>query len=114
MHAVRELCVLVKADRVVPDDEADDRHQGVPGELRYNLGGDKSCPIIRTALALSRLVQRALHDEDGNDLEDKVDDNKEKNKNTKELILKALLCVRALEEGESDEEGLCFVSKAQL
>ena len=71
-HRARGYGVVVQANGVVPAEEDEDAHQGVPREFDDDVGDDEDLPGVRLGGPLTHFVQRSLRDEVGHDLLDQV------------------------------------------
>jgi hypothetical protein len=97
--------VLIEANGVVPGEEDEDSHEGVPGKLDDDVCDHESFPGVCFAGTFADFIERALRNEMGHDLLDELAEDGHEHEDTKHLVLETLLGVGCLEERETDEEA---------
>lgn len=105
VDGIRGLRVAIQARGIVPGEEASNAHDSVPEHFDGDVGQYKGLPGVRLGLALAGFVEGALQNPHGQDLVDELDDDEEEDEDAKHLVLQALHCVCAVDEGEADHEG---------
>lgn len=104
MHLTIGYGILVQADGVVPAEEDNYRHEGIPGQLDDDIGHDEDFPRVRLGRTFTDFVQGPLHDEVRHSLLHDVAEDGHKHEDGEELILEALQTGRGSPEGEANEE----------
>ena len=104
-NGVGILCVLVQANRVVPAEEDEHSHEGVPGKFDNDVRDHECLPRIRLGRTFADLVQSTLGDEVRHDLLDQLTEDCHQHEDTEHLVLETRLSVGHLEERETDEES---------
>lgn len=96
--------VCIKPDGVVPGDEHQSGHEGVPGELNNDLREHKDLPAVDFGGTLADLIQGALDDEVRHSLLYELAEDGENVEDGKHLVLETLDGVGSFEKNEADEE----------
>ena len=104
MHLTIRYGVLVHADGVVPAEEDNYCHEGIPGQLDDDIRHHEDFPRVRLRRTFADFVQGPLHDEVRHGLLYDVTEDGHKHEDGEELILEALQTGRGSPEGEANEE----------
>ena len=98
--------VAIKANRVVPCEERQRGHEGLPWHFDEDLSAKEGLPGVRFRGPFTSLVKRSLFHKKRHNLLGDVPEHGEKHEDGEHLVLQSLQGIIGLVEGEPSEKSL--------